>query len=195
MKEYESSNPWRKQMTVEASLATRRWRVLPSSSSSDPSPTYNGLIFQTALCVSLFCDRVITTWLVRCLGPSRSVRKGAVGPAPRNLGADREGGKKSAWCPGPSGPYDKGKGDWYMASLVTENCHLPYQTALVMLTILPGVRSRGYQLQICVEEAFASKCVGCLPPIFAHGFIPSHTYLLLSFTFLLLHRVMVTSTD
>lgn len=145
--------------------------------------------------VSLFCDRVITTWLVRCLGPSRSVRKGAVGPAPRNLGADREGGKKSAWCPGPSGPYDKGKGDWYMASLVTDNCHLPYQTALIMLTILPEVRSRGYQLRICVEEAFASKCVGCLPPIFPHGFIPSHTYLLLSFKFLLLHRVMVTSTD
>lgn len=185
-------------MTVEVSLATRWWWVLPSSSSSDPSPTYNGLIFQTALCV---LPRFPVLWqghhnlAGQVPGTFKVGKERAVGPAPRNLGADREGGKKSAWCPGPSRPYDEGKGDWYMASLVTENCHLPYQTALVMLTILPGVRSRGYQLQICVEEAFASKCVGCLPPIFPHGFIPSHTYLLLSFKFLLLHRVMVTSTD
>ena len=94
---------------------------------------------------SLFCDGVINnTWLARCLGPSRPVRREVVGLVRRYLEADREGEKKSAWCAGPSRPDEEGIRDSYMTSSVTENGRLPYKMALVMLTILPGVRSRGY---------------------------------------------------
>ena len=59
----------------------------------------------------LFCDGVIRTWLARCLGPSRLVRREEVGLTPRNLEVDREGEKKCAWCTGPAGPDEEGKGD------------------------------------------------------------------------------------
>lgn len=62
-------------------------------------------------CTSLFCGRVIRTGLAGCLGPSRPVRREEVSQAPGKLEADREGEKKSAWCTGPSGPDEEGKGD------------------------------------------------------------------------------------
>ena len=60
-----------------------------------------------------------------------------IGRGRRNLFAS------STWCTGPSGPVNEGKRDSYVSSSVTENGRLPYKVALVMLTMLPEVRSRG----------------------------------------------------
>lgn len=69
---------------------------------------------------------------------------------PKNLEANREG-EKSAWCKGPSRPDEEAKRDRYLTSSVTENGHLPYKMALVMLTILPEIRNRRYQLQLYIN--------------------------------------------
>lgn len=84
------------------------------------------------------------------LGPSKPVRRGVVSMVPKNLEANREG-EKSAWCKGPSRPDEEAKRDRYLTSSVTENGHLPYKMALVMLTILPEIRNRRYQLQLYIN--------------------------------------------
>lgn len=103
---------------------------------------------------SLFCDGVITTTsLVRCLGPSRPVRRDEVSLGPRSLEVHREQKKKSAWCTGPWGFDEEGKWDWYDVTLsVTEYGHLPSKMVLVMLTTLPGVSSR------VISHTWISKC-------------------------------------
>jgi len=40
---------------------------------------------------SLFCDGVISTWLARCLEPSRLVRRKEVSLTPKNLEVNKEG--------------------------------------------------------------------------------------------------------
>jgi len=68
---------------------------------------------------------------------------------PADLEAGREGKKKSVWfvylIHRPSGPDNEAKGNEYTTSSVTDDGCLPYKMALVMLTMLPGDGSSGYQ--------------------------------------------------
>lgn len=98
-------------MTVEVSMAMGDHGVCHPAAVLVQVPDF---IDGPVVCsyASLFCDGVTTsTWLAKCLGPSRPVRREEASLEPGNTEPNREGKKKSAWCTGPSEPDEEGKGD------------------------------------------------------------------------------------